>query len=258
MSLNLEGQTTCDLGPEAAWPAQPIVSTGPDDFHGHLISDHAEDMWQAQGAPDHSFMHQQAGLQSTLFPVTHGMTAGHHAMPDLYDSETSAMDTQVADFSSEYQNHYMTAMTPYQSPGIVEPALVNPHNEYAEHQYSMLGSPGSSPQDLSASFNSEFSSSFEEVHTPDEDMDCCEDIDGFLHVKREADISPVSSFEVKPNRTRAGGRRPSKRSRKVNPCQQVQNINGTGIDLHLEGDGTGPHASGVGQHDASPPDLGPG
>jgi hypothetical protein len=239
MNLNLEGQTTCDLDPEAAWSAQPIVSTGPEDFHGHLVSEHAEDMWQTHNNPDHSFMQQPTGLQSTLFPVTHAMTAGHHAMPDIYDSETSAMDSQVADFSSEYQNQYMAAMTPYQSPGIVEPALVNPHNEYADHHYSMLGSPGSSPQDLSASFNSEFSSSFEEVHTPGADMDCCEDIDGFLHVKREAGTSPVSSFEAKPSRTRSGGRRTSKRSRKVQPCQQVQNINGTGIDLHLEGDGIG-------------------
>lgn len=239
MNLNLEGQTTCDLVPEDAWSAQPIVSTGPDDFHGHLISDHTEDMWQAQSVQDPGFLHQQTGLQSTLFPVTHAMTAGQHVMPDIYDSETSAMDTHVPDFSSDYQTHYMATATPYQSPGIVEPSLVNPHNEYAEHQYSMLRSPGSSPQDLSASFNSEFSSSFEEVHTPSADMDCCEDIDGFLHFKREVETSPMSSFEAKPSRTRSGVRRPLKRSRKVQPCQQVQNINGTGIDLHLEGEGIG-------------------
>ena len=235
--LNLEGQTSCDLGPDAAWSAQPIVAAGPDDFHGHLMSSHAEDMWQIHSAPDHSFLQQQTGLQSTLFPVTHAMTADHHAMPEIYDGDTSVMDTHVPDFSSEYQSHYMAAMTPYQSPEIVEPSLVNPHNEYAELHYSMLGSPGSSPQDLSASFDSEFSSSLNEVHTPGADMDCCEDLDGFLHVKREAGTSPLSSFEAKPSRTRSSGRKASKRSRKVQPCQQVQNING--IAVHLEGAGIG-------------------
>jgi hypothetical protein len=239
MQLNLEGQTNCDLGSEAAWSVQPVISSGPDDFHGHLVSEHAEDIWQAHSGPDHSFLHQPTGLQSTLFPVTHAMTASHHVMPEIYDSEATAMDHHVIDFPSEYQSHYMADMTPYQSPGIVEPALVNPHNEYADHHYSVLGSPGSSPQDLSASFNSEFSSSFEEIHTPGPEMDCCDDIDGFLHVKREVGTSPNSSFEVKPSRTRPSGRRASKRSRKAQPYQQVQNINGTGIDLHLEGDGIG-------------------
>jgi len=239
MQLNLEGQTSWDLGPNAAWSAQPVISNGADDFHGHLVSEHANDMWQAHSGPDHSFLHQPTGLQSTLFPVTHAMAASHHAMPEIYDSEVPAMDNHVADFPSEYQSHYMAAMTPYQSPGIVEPALVNPHNEYADHHYSILGSPGSSPQDLSVSFNSGFSSSFEEIHTPGPEMDCCDDIDGYLHVKRETGTSPTSSFEVKPSRTRSGGRRASKRSRKVQPYQQVQNINGTGIDLHLEGDGIG-------------------
>lgn len=239
MQLSLEGQSSCDLGPDAAWSAQPGLSNGPDAFHGHLGSEHAEDMWQTHGGPDNEFLHQPTGLQSTLFPVTHSMTANHHAMPEMYGSEANSMDNNVGDFPPGYQNHYMATMTPYQSPGIVEPALVNPHIEYADHHYSMLDSPGSSPQDLSASFNSGFSSSFEEVHTPGPEMDCCEDIDGYLHIKREAGTSPISRSEVKPSRARSGGRRASKRSRKVQPYQQVQNINGTGIDLHLEGEGIG-------------------
>ena len=241
MHLGLESQTSYDLGPDTAWSAQPAISSVPNDFQSHLDSEHAEDMWQTHSGHDHSFLHQPTGLQSTLFPVTHAMTANHHTLPEVYDSEAPAMDHHLVDFPFEYQSHYMATVTPYQSPGIVEPALVNPHNGYADHHYSMsmIGSPGSSPQDLSASFNSEFSSSFEEVRTPGPDMDCCEDLDGFLHVKREGGTSPISSVEVKPSRTRSGGRRASKRSRKVQPFQQVQNINGTGIDLHLEGEGIG-------------------
>lgn len=237
--LNLEGQTSCDLGADASWPGQPPIANGPDEFDARFNSQHADDMWQTHSASDQGFLHQPAGLQSTLFPVTHAMTANHHAVPQIYNIETASMDNHIGDFPSEYQNHYMTAMSPYQSPAIVEPALVNPHNEYADHQYAMLDSPGSSPQDLSASFNSGFSSSFEEIHTPGPDMDCCEEIDGYILLKRETGTSPISITEAKPNRTRASGRRASKRSRKVQPYQQVQNINGTGIDLHLEGEGIG-------------------
>jgi hypothetical protein len=233
VQMNLENQTSCDLGADASWPGQPSLANGPDDFDGDFNSEQADDLWQAHSAPGHSFLHQPVGLQSTLFPVTHAMTANHHAMPELYDDENaSMMGNHVVDFGSYHNN-----CTPYQSPGIVEPALVNPHNEYSDHQYSMLDSPGSSPQDLSTSFNSGFSSSFEEIHTPGPDMDCCEDIDGFLHVKREYVTSPISLTEVRPTMTRAGSRRTSKRSRKVQPYHQVQNVFGTGIDLHLEGEG---------------------
>jgi hypothetical protein len=240
MHMNLENQASYDLGTDASWSGQPAIVNGPDDFDHRYNFEQVHSLWQTQDTADHGFLHQPMGLQSTLFPVTHTMTANHHAMPEVYDGEAPSMETHMASFPSEYQTQYMSAMSPYQSPGIVEPALVNPHSEYADHQYSsMLDSPGSSPQDLSRSFGSGFSSSFEEIHTPDPERDCCDDIGGFLPIKRELATSPMSLNEAKPSRTRSSGRRSSKRSRKVQPYQQVQNINGTGIDLQLKGDGIG-------------------
>lgn len=238
MHLDSEGQTNCDLGPDASWSTHSATSGGMNGLDPHFSSEQPEDVWHTQIVPDNSFMHQPSGLQSTLFPVTHAMAANQHAIPEIYNNEHVTMDSHVVDIPSMYHNHYHDTMSPYRSPGIVEPALINPHSEYTDEHYLMLASPGSSsPQDLSASFNSGFSSSFEEVHTPGPEMSCGEDLDGFVHVKDEAGTSPISSTEVKPSRSRSGGRRSSKRSRKVQPFQQRQNINGTGIDFQLEGEG---------------------
>lgn len=236
--LDLEGQTSCDLGPDATWPAHPAISNGMNDLNAHFSSEHPEEMWHTDMVPDHSFLHHPSGLQSTLFPVTHAMVANQHAIPEIYNNEHVATDNHVVDMPPVYHNHYHDTMSPYRSPGIVEPALINPHSEYTDEHYSMLASPGSSsPQDLSTSFNSGFSSSFEEIRTPGPELGCCEDVDGFVVVKEEAGLSPISSTELKPGRSRSGGRRSSKRSRKVHPFQQRQNLRGTGIDLELEGEG---------------------
>lgn len=235
--LDPDGQTSCDLAPDASWSAHPVMPNGANDLNGHFSSEQADDLWHTNVVPDNSFLHQQSGLQSTLFPVTHAMAANQYAIPEIYNNDHVTTDNHVVDIPM-YHDHYHDTMSPYRSPGIVEPALVNPHNDYTEDRYSMLASPGSSsPQDLSASFNSGFSSSFEEIHTPGPDMDRCEDIDGFLHVKDEDGVSPISQPELKPGRSRSSGRRASKRSRKVHPFQQRQNFNGTGIDVHLEGEG---------------------
>ena len=158
------------------------------------------------------------------------------ANPQLI-SPTYSVDSNAANFSAFHYNALPQAC--YQSSEIVEPSLVNPHNEYGDNSYSMLGSPSSSPQDLSTSFGSDLSSSWADVHTPGPEMDCCKDLDGFLHVGKEEefDASPTSTVDYKPFRTRSGGRRASKRARKVQPIRQVTNINGTRIDLQLEGEG---------------------
>lgn len=208
-----------------------MISHGPDDYHDHFDPEQAENLWQLHGVPDNSFLHQPSGLQSTLFPVSHGMTADHHTIPSTYDGTTCPIDSNVSDFHALQVNNYQVAC--YQPTEIVEPLLVNPHYEYTDQHYSMLESPGSSPQDLSASFASGFSSSFEEIHTPGPDLDYCEEADdGWLQVKKEVETSPMFTSYVKSSRARTGGRRASKRARRVRVVQ-IPN----GIDLQLEGEG---------------------
>jgi hypothetical protein len=231
--LGLDAQANCNLDPNAMWSGGSLASNSSEEFHGHFDSEHTDSLWQVQD-PSNGFIHQPAGLQATLFPVTHGMAA----TPQII-SPTYSLDSNAADFPAFHYNPLPQAC--YQSPGIVEPSLVNPHNGYGDHNYSMLGSPGSSPQDLSTSFGSDLSSSWADVHTPGQDMDCCEDIDGFLHVGKEEDIetSPTSTIDYKPIKPRLAGRRASKRTRKVQSVRQVANIRGTEIELQLEGEGIG-------------------
>ena len=232
VDLGLDVQENCNLDHNAMWSGGSLASNGSGDYHGHFDSEHTDNMWQVQDVPSNSYIHQPVGLQTTLFPVTHGMAAN----PQLI-SPTYSVDSNAANFSAFHYNALPQAC--YQSSEIVEPSLVNPHNEYGDNSYSMLGSPSSSPQDLSTSFGSDLSSSWADVHTPGPEMDCCKDLDGFLHVGKEEefDASPTSTVDYKPFRTRSGGRRASKRARKVQPIRQVTNINGTRIDLQLEGEG---------------------
>jgi hypothetical protein len=232
IDLGLDAHANCNLDHNAMWSGGSLASNGSEDYHGHFDSEHTDSLWQVQDVSSNSFIHQPAGLQATLFPVTHGMAA----TPQMI-SPTYSVDSNAANFPEFHYN----AQACYQSPGIIEPSLVNPHNGYGDHNYSMLGSPGSSPQDLSTSFGSDLSSSWADVHTPGPEMDCCEDLDGFLHVGKEEDMetSPTSTIDCKPTRARSGGRRSSKRSRRVQPVRQVTNYNGTGIDLQLEGEGIG-------------------
>jgi len=233
VDLGLEVQANCNLGHNAMWSGGSLTSTGSEHFHGHFESENADNLWHVQDVPSNGFLHQPAGLQATLFPVTHGMAA----TPQLI-SPTYSVDSSTTNFSAFHYN--ALPQTCYQSPEIVEPSLVNPHNGYGDQHYSMLESPGSSPQDLSASFGSDLSSSWADDHTPGPDMDCCEEIDGFLHIGKEEDIdgSPTSTIDYKPIRAKSGDRRSSKRSSRVQPVRQVA-INGTGIDLQLEGEGIG-------------------
>jgi hypothetical protein len=231
--LTLDAQANCNLDPNAMWSGGSLTSNSSDELHGHFDSEHTDSLWQVQD-PSNGFIHQPAGLQATLFPVTHGMAATPQMISPAYSVDSNAADFPAFQYNSLPQSCY-------QSSGIVEPSLVNPHNGYGDHNYSMLGSPGSSPQDLSTSFGSDLSSSWTDVHTPGPEMDCCEDLDGFPYMGKEEGIetSPTSTIDYKPIKTRSGGRRSSKRSRKPQPLRQVANINGTGIDLQLEGEGIG-------------------
>jgi hypothetical protein len=233
VDLGLEAQANCSLYHNTMWSGGSLTSNGAEGYNGHFDSEHTDSLWQVQDVPSNGFIHQPAGLQATLFPVNHGMAA----TPQMF-SPTYSVDSNAANFPAFQYN--ALPQTCHQSPEIVEPSLVNPQDGYGDQHYSMLESPGSSPQDLSASFGSDLSSSWAEVHTPGPEMDCCEDLDGFLHIgKEEEDIenSPSSTIDYKPTRARSGGRRSSKRTRRAQPVRQVTNYNGTGIDLQLEGDG---------------------
>jgi hypothetical protein len=231
--LTLDAQANCNLDPNAMWSGGSLTSNSSDELHGHFDSEHTDSLWQVQD-PSNGFIHQPAGLQATLFPVAHGMAATPQMISPAYSVDSNAADFPAFQYNSLPQSCY-------QSSRIVEPSLVNPHNGYGDHNYSMLGSPGSSPQDLSTSFGSDLSSSWTGVHTSGPEMDCCEDLDGFPYMGKEEDIetSPTSTIDYKPIKTRSGGRRSSKRSRKPQPLRQVANVNGTGIDLQLEGEGIG-------------------
>ena len=231
--LTLDAQADCNLDPNAMWSGGSLTSNSSDELHGRFDSEHTDSLWQVQD-PSNGLIHQPAGLQATLFPLTHGMAATPQMISPAYSVDSNAADFPAFQYNSLPQSCY-------QSSGIVEPSLVNPHNGYGDHNYSMLGSPGSSPQDLSTSFGSDLSSSWTDVHTPGPEMDCCEDLDGFPYMGKEEYIetSPTSTIDYKPIKTRSGGRRSSKRSRKPQPLRQVANINGTGIDLQLEGEGIG-------------------
>jgi len=234
VDLDLDAQAGCNLDHNAMWSGDSLASNSSENYHDHFGSEHTDGLWQIQDVPSNSFTHQPGGLQSTLFPVAHGMAA----TPQLI-SPTYSVDSNAVTFPEFHYNALPQAC--YQSPESVEPSLVNPHNGYGDQNYSILGSPSSSPQDLSTSFGSDLSSSWADVQTPGPDLDYREDIDGFLHVGKEEDIetSPSSTVDCKPIRPRSGGRRSSKRSRRVRPVRQVTNCNGTGIDLQLEGDGIG-------------------
>ena len=233
VDLGLQAQAGCSLEHDTIWSAGSITANDSEDYHGHFDSENAENLWQVQNVSGNGYLHQSAGLQATLFPIDHGMAANPYMI-----SPTYSVDSNAASFPAFHYN--ALPQTYYQSPEIVAPSLVNPHNGHGDQQYSVLESPGSSPHDLSASFGSDVSS-WAVVHTPGPEMDCCEDMDGFLHIEKEEqiDASPSSTIECKPIKARSGGRRVSKRGRRTQPVRQVANINGTEIDLQLEGDGIG-------------------
>lgn len=244
ISLGVNSQPAYDISHDAAWQTDAAVLSGPDDYTGHFSSEQAESLWNEHSMITGEFLQQPVGLHTTLFPIGHGLDTNFHVVPQADENNScSLIDTSVSSASFQYNT---LPPAGYQSPEIVEPAfttMVNPHDAYGDQHYQMLASPDSSPQDMSASFGSSFAS-FEEIQTPSPDVDFGSDIDGFVMVKGDVENSPASAADFKPCGTRSGLRKSAKRTRKTQRIQQRKNINNTGIDVELAGEGMSFDANG--------------
>lgn len=233
--LNLEGQGNCELGQAASWSNHATISTFPDDYKSYFGTEQAEPVWREQHVPSESFLQQQTGLHTTLFPIGHELAAGHHDVSHTpsYDGMACALSEGATAVSGYPYNAPPT--TCLQSPIIVEPNLLVHGFNYDNSHYSTNASLGSSPKEMSASFDSSLSS-WEEIRTPSPDADLCHESDGYVLVcEQDHDTSPVPAVNSRPGRTRQRSRRANKRSRKTQ-CTQERIIHGTGVTLTLEGE----------------------
>lgn len=230
--LNLEGQANCDMGQQASWSGHPTIPSVPDHYGSYLGAEHSEPVWHDQQAHDESFLQHPAGLQTTLFPICHGLPAGHHINPhpQIYDSTACSLADNVATGSGFPYHSTQTTCT--QSPTIIEPLLVQWYPE--SNHWSTNGSISSSPQEMSTSFDSSMASSWEELRTPSPEVDRCTKTDGYVLIcEEDHNTSPASTPTSRPSRTRLRSRRSAKRSRKT-PRAQERIIRGNGVTITLE------------------------
>lgn len=233
--LSLENHNGCDLIQDATWPDQATLPNGLPDYSNHVGMEQPEGIWHDHQTSNADFMPQSTGLQTTLFPISHGMVSCQSVIPHTYDSKPCSMTESVASLSAYQHDALPTAYN--HCSGIVEPSLVNPHDGYPDSSYTMLQSPSSSPQEMSTSLASSLDS-FEEIRTPSPELDYRTDLDGFVLVEPKVEMSPTLKPSLRA-RGRSGNRKMSKRQRKTQCIQQRKNHNNTGIDLQLAGDAVG-------------------
>ncbi|KAM0713832.1 hypothetical protein Q7P37_010794 [Cladosporium fusiforme] len=235
VQLNLEAQANCDLNQASLWSNHTDFSVVADNYSNYLDPEQADPVWREQQAPDDSFLQQPHGLQTTLFPISHGLAAGHHILPQTptYDGTACSMSDSTATVSAFPYNAAQT--TCLQSPVLVEPNLLVQCYS-GNHHYPTNGSLSSSPQEMSASFDSSMGSSWEEIRTPSPEVDYCQEADGYVMVcDEDHDTSPISTANIKPSRTKLRSRKATRRSRKTT-CTQGRIIRGRGVEITLEGE----------------------